>query len=102
MPGLDKAIHFINLSDDAMAGNLDLVLQRIVAEVKRVSPGMVFVDSFRSVVIAGEAAGSGAGKMQQFVQQLGMLMTSWQATSFLIGEYFTETDANPSSRSATA
>ena len=22
-------------------------------------------------------------------------MTSWQATTFLIGEYFTETDANP-------
>jgi circadian clock protein KaiC len=29
------------------------------------------------------------------VQQLGMLMTSWQATTFLIGEYFNETDANP-------
>ena len=34
-------------------------------------------------------------KLQQFVQQLGMLMTSWQATTFLIGEYFVETDANP-------
>jgi circadian clock protein KaiC len=33
--------------------------------------------------------------LQQFVQQLGMLMTSWQATTFLIGEYFNETDANP-------
>src|SRR4029453_2449968 len=27
--------------------------------------------------------------------QLGMLMTTWQATTFLIGEYFTETDPNP-------
>ncbi|MGL6109755.1 MAG: RAD55 family ATPase, partial [Rubrivivax sp.] len=34
-------------------------------------------------------------KLQQFVQQLGMLMTSWQATTFLLGEYFVETDANP-------
>ena len=33
--------------------------------------------------------------LQQFVQQLGMLLTSWQATTFLIGEYFNETDANP-------
>src|SRR5690606_31645586 len=33
--------------------------------------------------------------LQRFVQQLGMLMTSWQATTFLIGEYFVETDANP-------
>jgi circadian clock protein KaiC len=29
------------------------------------------------------------------VQQLGVQMTSWQATTFLIGEYFTEADANP-------
>jgi circadian clock protein KaiC len=29
------------------------------------------------------------------VQQLGLLLTSWQATTFLIGEYFDETDANP-------
>ena len=33
--------------------------------------------------------------LQRFMQQLGMLMTSWQATTFLIGEYFTDTDANP-------
>lgn len=92
---VDHAVHFINLSDDAMAGNLDQVLERIVTEVEARSPGLVFVDSFRSVVIAGEAGGHGAGKMQQFVQRLGMLMTSWQATTFLIGEYFTETDANP-------
>jgi circadian clock protein KaiC len=33
--------------------------------------------------------------MQEFLQQLGMLMTTWQATSFLIGEYFTEIDPSP-------
>jgi circadian clock protein KaiC len=33
--------------------------------------------------------------MQQFVQQLGMLMTSWQATTFLVGEYFSVDDPNP-------
>src|SRR6185503_13801519 len=42
------------------------------------------------------AAGDGAHlNNQHFVQELGVLMTSWQATTFLIGEYFTETDANP-------
>jgi circadian clock protein KaiC len=92
---LDEAVRFINLSDDAIAGNLDAVLSRIVREVEAQGPALVFVDSFRSVVIAGEAGGQGAAKMQQFVQQLGMLMTTWQATTFLIGEYFTETDANP-------
>jgi circadian clock protein KaiC len=92
---INKSIRFINLSEDAMAGNLDRVLKRIVDEVTQHSPGLVFVDSFRSVVLASETDGNAHNGLQQFVQQLGMLMTSWQATTFLIGEYFTETDANP-------
>jgi circadian clock protein KaiC len=70
------------------------VLKRITDEVAAHNPGLVFVDSFRSVVMAGENGGNPLG-LQLFVQQLGMLMTSWQATTFLVGEYFSETDANP-------
>jgi circadian clock protein KaiC len=96
---IDRAVRFINLSDDAQAGDLDVVLGRIVAEVQRHGPAFVFVDSFRSVVQASETEPGWRGgvnqRLQQFVQQLGMLMTSWQATTFLIGEYFTEVDANP-------
>ena len=33
--------------------------------------------------------------LQQFTQNLGVLMTSWQATTFLIGEYSTEHDPDP-------
>jgi circadian clock protein KaiC len=92
---LGRRVHFINLSDDAMAGELDRVLQRIADEVARHSPALVFVDSFRSVVQAGETLGHPQKNLQQFVHQLGMLMTAWQATSFLIGEYFAESDPNP-------
>jgi len=92
---INKSIRFINLSDDAKAGDLDRVLKRIVDEVTQHSPALVFVDSFRSVVLASETDGNPHNSLQQFVQQLGVLMTSWQATTFLIGEYFTETDANP-------
>ena len=94
---INQSIHFINLSDDASAGDLDQVLKRIVAEVEAHRPALVFVDSFRSVVHASRGEGHPHNNLQQFVQQLGMLMTSWQATTFLIGEYFTETeaDANP-------
>src|SRR5450432_2534482 len=46
---VDHAVHFLNLSDDAMVGNLDQVLERIVKEVETRRPGLVFVDSFRSV-----------------------------------------------------
>ena len=92
---INRSIRFINLSEDAMSGDLDRVLRRIVEEVTAYAPGLVFVDSFRSVVQASQTDDNPHNSLQQFVQQLGMLMTSWQATTFLIGEYFTETDANP-------
>ncbi|MDB5815996.1 MAG: protein kinase [Rhodocyclales bacterium] len=92
---INESIHFINLADDTLAGDLDQVLRRIVAEVAAHNPALVFVDSFRSVMLAGSGNGSPHNSLQQFVQQLGMLMTTWQATTFLIGEYFTEADPNP-------
>ncbi len=92
---INHSIRFINLSDDTLAGDLDVVLRRIVAEVQAHGAALVFVDSFRSVVLSGTTQGNPHNNLQQFVQQLGMIMTSWQATTFLIGEYFEETDANP-------
>jgi circadian clock protein KaiC len=92
---INHSVRFINLSEDAMTGDLDRVLKRIVEAVTLHSPGLVFVDSFRSVVFASASGGNAHNTLQQFVQQLGMLMTTWQATTFLLGEYFNETDANP-------
>ncbi|KQP49125.1 ATPase domain-containing protein [Pseudorhodoferax sp. Leaf274] len=92
---INASIHFINLSDVAVTGDLGAVLEKITEEVESRSPAFVFVDSFRSVVLSHKAPGDPYGELQRFVQHLGMLMTSWQATTFLIGEYFNETDANP-------
>ena len=89
------SIRFVNLADDTVTGDLDKVLSRIVAEVEAHGPGAVFVDSFRSVMIASQADSKTLMSLQQFIQQLGMLMTSWQATTFLIGEYLTEMDSHP-------
>ena len=91
---VNACIRFVNLSEETASGDLQKVLARMVAEVERHGPGLVFVDSFRSVVLAHDSGKSFIG-LQQFIQQLGMLMTSWQATTFLIGEYFTENDPNP-------
>ncbi len=92
---IDQSIRFVNLSEDTLGGDLDLVLKRIVSEVESFNPTLVFVDSFRSIVIAGTNNDNPRNTQQQFVQQLGMAMTSWQATTFLIGEYFAEADSNP-------
>jgi circadian clock protein KaiC len=44
------------------------------------------VDSFRTVVRKA-AGGTGEAELQAFVQRLALHLTSWQATTFLIGEY---------------
>ena len=92
---LNSSIRFINLAEDMATGELEKVLARVSAEVELHEPGLVFVDSFRSVVLAGQGEGRSFIGVQQFIQSLGVKMTSWQATTFLIGEYFSDADPNP-------
>jgi len=93
---VNDSIRFINLADEVVAGNYDRVLKRIVEEVERLGPSLVMVDSFRSVVQSARSAGKNEMDLQQFIQRLGMLLTTWQATTFLIGEYVAlESEANP-------
>ncbi|MEO8802272.1 MAG: ATPase domain-containing protein [Rudaea sp.] len=91
----NRCIRVINLADDKSAGDLDKVLERIVAEVAARGPGLVFVDSFHSLILAGMDGHVSSVVVQRFVQNLGVLMTSWQATTFLIGAYSTADDPNP-------
>ena len=50
---VNASVRFINLADDTASGDLDRVLGRIVAEVEAHGPAAVFVDSFRSMTLAG-------------------------------------------------
>ncbi len=83
---LNASIRFINLSQVVLDHDLDAVLEAIVKEVEAASPSIVVVDSFRTVV---RKAHSGATdlELQGFIQRLALNLTSWQATTFLIGEY---------------
>ena len=90
-----ESIRYVNLAEDLRNGDFSGVLQRIAKEVEDFGPSLVFVDSFRSVVQTARHGNEGVADLQHFVQDLGMRMTSWQATTFLIGEYFTEHDPNP-------
>jgi circadian clock protein KaiC len=92
---VNAAIRFVNLADDTASGDLERVLGRIVGEVEAHGPAAVFVDSFRSVMLAGQRDDKSLMELQQFIQRLGMMMTSWQATTFLVGEYVTEVDPSP-------
>jgi circadian clock protein KaiC len=93
---VNESIRFVNLSEDLLDGDFDRVLSRIGDEVKAYAPSLVFVDSFRSVVRSAKQNEQGESELQRFVQQLGMQMTSWQATTFLIGEYLLpESESSP-------
>ncbi|HYR27157.1 MAG TPA: ATPase domain-containing protein, partial [Thermoanaerobaculia bacterium] len=74
----------------------DQLLERIIAEVESTNPGLVFVDSFRTVAQAAESSRDGGLNLQSFVQELAIRLTGWQATTFLIGEYQpTEAEHDP-------
>jgi circadian clock protein KaiC len=90
-----ESIRFLNLSQEIATGRLELVLTRIAAEVEAFSPALVFVDSLRSGRIDPVSRADGSISSQQFTQELGMLLSSWQATTFLIGEYPSDTDPHP-------
>jgi len=86
---LGKAVRFINLADVVLEQNLDMVLEEIIKQVKAANPGIVVVDSFRTVVRKVVATASEL-EMQSFIQRLAQFLTSWQATTFLVGEYAQE------------
>jgi circadian clock protein KaiC len=84
---VDESIRFVSVGLDIANGSLDELLEQIVNEVETTNPGLVFVDSFRTITQASEQARDGGLNLQNFVQQLAIRLTGWQATTFLIGEY---------------
>lgn len=80
------AVRFVSLADEVKGGDLTAVVGRIVEEVIESSPGIVVVDSFRSVFRPHED-GAGEHDLRASVQQLALYLTSWEVTSFLVGEY---------------
>jgi circadian clock protein KaiC len=83
---LNKSIRFVNLSQIVIDGGLKAVLAEISKQVDELNPGIVVVDSFRSVIRTKEE-GQHELEVQGFMQQLAVLLTTYEATTFLIGEY---------------
>jgi len=90
-----SAIQFINLSAEVMERDLSEVLQRIISEIERAKPGIVVVDSFRTIAGQQFRPEQGAFDLDQFVQRLALQLTTWEVTSFLLGEYAAEEQRSP-------
>src|SRR5437870_2822301 len=85
MAKVNSLVQFANLNDEALTNDLGKVLEAIEAKVHELSPRIVIVDSFRTLIPS--ATPDGGMSVQEFVQRLAMKLTSWQATTFLLGEY---------------
>src|SRR5450755_4506514 len=83
---VNNAVRFVNLSQDLIERGLQGVLEEISKQVEAANPSIVVVDSFRTVLRSEMHEGKNMA-VQTFVQQLALLLTSWEATTFLIGEY---------------
>lgn len=92
---IGDAVRFIDLSSEVATQDFVQVLARITLEVEAACPAFVFVDSFRSVLLEGGSHPGSATSVQQFVQQLGVQLSGWQATTFLVGEHLSEHDPHP-------
>jgi circadian clock protein KaiC len=84
----DGSVRFVHLGQQAVEGGMTRVLEAIVTELASSHPAIVVVDSFRSVVRYALAAGSGGeSEVMEFMQRLALVLTGYEATTFLIGEY---------------
>jgi circadian clock protein KaiC len=91
-----SAVRFINLATEATGGDLDAVLQRIAVEVGEAAPAFVAVDSFRTIVGENRSPELGGDiELARFVNRLAQQLTTWEITSFLIGEYANEERRHP-------
>ena len=81
---VNKSVRFISLGDVLLEKGMTGVLETIAREVEAANPRIVVVDSFRTVV---HKAKPEEMNVQAFAQQLGLHLASWEATTFLIGEY---------------
>jgi circadian clock protein KaiC len=78
----DGSVRFIHLGQAAMEGGFSRVLETVVEELETSNPAIVVVDSFRAIL-----RGAGAAELTDFMQRLALTLTSYEATTFLLGEY---------------
>src|SRR5215208_6258832 len=86
---LSKSVRFCNLSDLMLDKDLNALLEEIIKQVTATKAGVIVLDSFRTLARKANSE-LGEVEVQSFLHRLAQFLTSWQATSFLVGEYLAE------------
>ena len=92
---VNAGIRYVNLGEEAATGRFDQVLAGIMQAVADSSPALVFIDSFLSIMPEPGAPIAQELDAKQFIQQLGVLLSSWRITSFLFGEWSSDREPHP-------
>jgi circadian clock protein KaiC len=95
MARVGESVRYVNLSDEVASGTLEKLFDHIVRDVEATNPAVVIVDSFRTVAEVADRPQHGDLDLQHFVHKLAVRLTSWEATTFLIGEYDSPEVQNP-------
>ncbi len=97
LDAVGRRVRFVNLIAEVLRHDLAAVLDTIVRHVEEFSPGVVVVDSFRTITRSmATGAAPSVLDVPEFLQRLALQLTTWQATSFLVGEYeASEAQDNP-------
>ncbi len=82
----NNAVRLINLSAELAEHGLKGVLEEIAKQIHASNVSIIVVDSFRAIQ-RSESYAKHEIEVHTFVQQLALLLTSCEATTFLTGEY---------------
>src|SRR3979411_1231231 len=60
-----SSVHYVNLNDETLDHGIEAVLEAIIRELKQVSPGIVVVDSFRTLMRSVGTGSKASKKLQR-------------------------------------
>jgi len=83
---LEKNIYFLDIGTSLLQGGLEGVSKQIEEYIEKYSPSILAIDSFKAI---HEAAATPI-KLREFSYALAVKLTTWECTSFLVGEYARE------------
>lgn len=84
---VNDSIFYISLGNLSLSGDFAEVLDRIRSAVEVHGPGLIFIDSMRSLLELSAQLDLKPLAFMRFVQQLNVELASAGVTSFLLGEF---------------
>jgi circadian clock protein KaiC len=80
---IDRVIHLVDLGELMRSHGEEAAASALIEHVKRVKPGVVVIDSFKSF----DDLNPSGERMRKFGYQVAVQLMAWEATALLLGEY---------------